>query len=142
MNRTSFNRARLGAVLSLGLVLCVIGCADPSAAQAPPGARRSNVAQPFVTLTPSAVEVAPGASVVLTAKPQGGEAMLFAVDWRIKEGPAGGLIASDGKRSAEGTYLATYTAPASGAGPFHVEASIREYPAATAVTAVTIVRRP
>jgi len=142
MNCISWNHARrLSGVLSLGLVFSVLGCADPSAAQAPSSARRSNVATPFITLSPSSAEVAPGASVVLTAKPQGGEAMLFSVDWRIKEGPAGGAIAGGTARNAEGAYEATYTAPTAGAGPFHVAASIREYPAATAVTTIAIAPR-
>ncbi len=140
MLRHRWNRAaRIGAVLSLGLA--VIGCSAPSAAQAPSGARRSNVVPPFVTLEPAAVELAPGASVRLTARPRGGEAMLFSIDWRIDEGPAGGVIADGTARLADGSFQATYIAPATGAGPFHVAASIREYPAAAAVTTITILPR-
>ena len=149
---------RLGTVVSLALVLSSTGCVDPSAAQpvnaqrpsgapsaastsTPTAARRSNVATPFVTLSPRAAELLPGATVLLTATPGGGEAMLFSVDWHVQEGAAGGTVEGDARRREGGTYTATYTAPAEGTGPFHVTASLREYPAASAVTTLTVLRR-
>lgn len=149
---------RLGTVVSLALVLSSTGCVDPSAAQpvnaqrpsgapsaastsTPTATRRSNVATPFVTLSPRAAELLPGATVLLTATPGGGEAMLFSVDWHVQEGAAGGTVEGDARRREDGTYTATYTAPAQGTGPFHVTASLREYPAASAVATLTVLRR-
>ena len=144
---------RVGVAVSLGLVFSMVGCADPSSAQAPDAqpasqapqaplpARRSNVATPFITLSPSSVNVAPGARVLLTAKPGGGEAMLFTVDWHVQEGAAGGTVEGVATRQADGTYTATYSAPADAAGPYHVTASLREYPAAVATATITVVPR-
>ncbi len=144
---------RVGALVLVAVVLSAVGCVDPTLAQqanvarapdpssAPPTARRSNVATPFITLTPTTVEVPPGAKVLLTAKPGGGEAMLFTVDWQVQEGSAGGTVEGVAARHADGTYTATYTAPADGAGPYHVTASLREYPAASAVSTIALLRR-
>ena len=139
--------------LLLGLVMSAVGCADQPAAQmmtapqasdvapAPSAARRSNVATPFVTLTPSTIDVLPGAKMLLTAKPGGGEAMRFTVEWQVQEGPAGGSIDVDASRHDDGSYAATYTAPMQGDGPYHVTVRLREYPQADATATVTLVRR-
>src|SRR5437660_12902745 len=76
-------------LLLVGCACWVVGCVGPSVAEAQSGARRSNVAPPFITLSPAPIELAHGASAVLTATPQGGEAMLFCVEWQISEGAAG-----------------------------------------------------
>ena len=91
-----------------------------------------------MTLSPASIELARGASAVLTAMPQGGEAILFSVDWKIREGKAGGTLTEAQTRNADGSFSATYTAPAVGAGPFHVTATIKEYPLANQVATITI----
>jgi hypothetical protein len=96
------------------------------------------VAPPFITLSPQSAELPHGGSVVLTARPQGGEAMLFSVDWKIEEGAAGGAISGAASRKSDGTFEMTYTAPAIGTGPFHVVAAIRQYPAASAVATIAM----
>ncbi|RQP22638.1 hypothetical protein [Piscinibacter terrae] len=136
-------------------LVSLVGCADPSAAAPPgsppapeassapivrPGVSRSNVATPFVTLSPSEVAVVPGAKVTLTAKPGGGEAMRFTVDWQVQEEAAGGSVERVTAPQADGTFAATYTAPMDGQGPYHVTARLHEYPQATAVTTITVVR--
>src|ERR1700730_11114698 len=124
MNRVFTGLARLAM---LGVACSVMGCAQDSTAVAQSSARRSNVAPPFITLLPASIALAPGASAVLTAKPQGGEAMLFSVEWKVREGAAGGTIKGGETRNPDGTFDATYTAPATAGGPFHVIATIREY---------------
>ena len=131
-------------------VLCfaglLLGCAGETSASDPPNLslnstvnpRRSNVLPPSITLLPADVQLSVGQSVIFTARPQGGEAILFAVDWSIREDAAGGTIASTGVRNADGTYSATYTAPKAAAGSFTVEAKIREFPSAFALATVRV----
>lgn len=127
----------LAALLPLGA-----GVADE---YQPPGSvpgsgppRRPKVPQPRVELVPNAIEVAPGSRVRFTARASGGEAILFSVNWSIREGAAGGTIEPARKREDDGSYTAVYQAPAAGNGPFHVVATLREFPAAVAEASVRL----
>jgi hypothetical protein len=118
-------------------LLLLAGCSGTSpAADEPPPARRSNVMPPSIDMAVRHIDSAAGASTVLTARPRGGEAILFSIDWQVVEGSAGGTVASMG-RTAEGAYQATYTAP-SVPGTYHVTATIHEYPAATVTVEVRV----
>jgi hypothetical protein len=100
--------------------------------------RRPRVPQPRVELAPSAIEVAPGSRVQFTARASGGEAILFSVNWSIREGAAGGTIEPARRREDDGSYTAVYQAPTVGSGPFHVIATLREFPAAVAEASVRV----
>jgi hypothetical protein len=102
------------------------------------GARRPRVLQPRLELSPAAIEVAPGSRVQFIARASGGEAILFSVDWSIREGTAGGTIVPARKREDDGSYRADYRAPLVGGGPFHVIATLREFPAAAAEARVQV----
>ncbi len=129
----------IGALVCAAAMMCVTACAPTSTAQ-PAGVKRSNnVTPPVITLTPATLTLQSGASTTLTARVIGGEAMLFAVDWKIVEGTAGGTITTDNKRGDDGSYTATYTAPSS-SGMFHVVATIREYPASTASLSIQVIK--
>jgi hypothetical protein len=100
--------------------------------------RRPRVAQPRLELSPTAVEVAPGSRLHFVARASGGEAILFSVNWSIREGAAGGTIVPASKRQDDGSYTAEYQAPVVGTGPFHVIATLREFPAAVAEASVQV----
>jgi hypothetical protein len=106
---------------------------------ADPGARphRPRVPDPMIALSPGEITVDPGARVILTALPSGGEAILFSVDWSVSEGDQGGALAPDDGRHDDGSFTATYTAPDQG-GPFHVVASLHEFPAVQAVATISL----
>jgi hypothetical protein len=125
---------RLAWVLGAAFVLA--GCASSPPAQAQAAARRSNVAPPSIEMMASQVDVSRGASVVLTARTHGGEAMLFSVDWKVAEGAGGGRVAA-GPRHDDGSYGATYTAPAA-SGTYYVTATIHEFPSAKATTEIRV----
>ena len=72
------------------------------------------------------------------ARASGGEAILFSVNWSIREGAAGGTILPAPKRQDDGSYAAVYQAPKVGSGPFHVIATLREFPAAVAQASVQV----
>ena len=124
----------------------LLGCAGETSASDPPNPslnstvnpRRSNVMPPSITLSPADIQLSAGQSVTLTARPQGGEAIRFTVDWSIREDAAGSTITSTGVRNADGTYSAIYTAPKVAAGSFTVEAKIREFPSAIALATIQI----
>jgi hypothetical protein len=99
------------------------------------------VVAPSIVLNPETSLLVQGESVVLTARPQGGEAMLFTVDWQVREGDSGGTVQTIPTRRADGGFGATYTAPRSGAGRFHVIARIHEYPSASAVAEIAVAPR-
>jgi hypothetical protein len=132
----------------LGSLACVCVCmssltactpAPTSAAAQPAGVKRTNnVMPPSLTLTPATLTLQAGASTTLTAHTQGGEAMLFTVDWKILEGASAGTISSDNKRSDDGSYTASYTAPAASGVTAHIVASLHEYPAASATAAIQV----
>jgi len=100
--------------------------------------RRPRVPQPHVELAPGAIEVAPGSRVQFAARVSGGEAILFSVNWSIREGTAGGTIEPARTRQDDGSYTAVYQAPTVGIGPFHVIATLREFPAAVAEASVRV----
>jgi hypothetical protein len=79
---------------------------------------------------------APACSSSLIAS--GGEAILFSVDWSIREGEAGGTILPEPKRRDDGSYAAEYQAPSAGSGPFHVIATLHEFPAVKAEARVQV----
>jgi hypothetical protein len=93
---------------------------------------------PSLTLFPDTVQILAGTQIKLTAKPSGGEAILFSLDWSINEGESGGRIEA-GARNSEGAFEATYFAPTSGLGPYHIQAKLHEYPSVTAGSIVYIV---
>ena len=131
MHATPFAR-----IASIAGALLLAGCASSSPAQEPPAARRSNVTPPSIAVSTREASVATGARIALAAQTRGGEAMLFTVDWKVDEGPAGGTVEA-GPRSAGGQYAATYTAPSS-PGTYHVTATIREFPAANATIEIRV----
>jgi hypothetical protein len=100
--------------------------------------RRPRVPQPRVELAPSSIEVAPGSRVQFTARASGGEAILLSVNWSIREGAAGGTLVPARKRQDDGSYTAVYQAPTVGSGPFHVIATLREFPSAVAEASVQV----
>ena len=139
---TKARRLARGGALVVAATVVLAACAPAGgvqAQQAPQPQRRSNVVAPTITMTTPRVEVSPGARIRLVARAAGGEALLFSVDWRVTEGSAGGQVEA-GARADDGTYAATYTAPAAG-GTFHVTATLHEYPAATAATEVRVTPR-
>ena len=94
---------------------------------------------PSLSLAPASSSLKGGQSMVFTARPAGGEAMLFSVDWALQEGEAGGIVMGGDKRLPDGSFVATYTAPAAGAGHvYHLTATIHEYPAARAVSTIEV----
>ena len=103
---------------------------------APP--QRPRVPEPRLALAPTAIEVAPGSRVQFIARVSGGEAILFSVNWSIREGATGGTIVPAPKRQADGGYTAVYQAPRVGSGPFHVIATLREFPAAVAEASIQV----
>ena len=126
--------ARIRLILLAHLAaLGLSACAQPA---------RPTVPTPRLVLDPAQLQLAPGEVATLVARPQGGEAMLFHVDWVIVEGPAGGRLDALDTRADDGSYSARYRAPATGAGPFHVKARLREFPAAEASVAVQIKAAP
>jgi hypothetical protein len=120
--------AHLTRLAWIAALLLLAGCASD------PPARRSNVAPPSIEMAAPRLEVAPGSRVAIVARTHGGEAILFTVDWAVVEG-AGQVQA--GRRSDDGSYEATYTAPAT-RGTYHVTATIREFPSATATAEVRV----
>jgi hypothetical protein len=105
---------------------------------APALPQRPRVPEPRLALAPTAIEVAPRSRVQFIARVTGGEAILFSVNWSIREGAAGGTILPAPKRQADGGYTAVYQAPMVGNGPFHVIATLREFPAAVAEASVQV----
>jgi hypothetical protein len=110
----------------------------PGSEPGPGPPRRPRVPQPRLELSPTAIEVVPGSRVQFIARASGGEAILFSVDWSIREGTAGGTIVPARKREDDGSYTAEYRAPMVGSGPFHVIATLREFPAAVAEASVQV----
>ena len=110
----------------------------PGSEPGPAPPRRPRVAQPRIELAPAAIEVAPGSRVQFIARASGGEAILLSVNWSIREGTAGGTIVPASKRQADGSCTAEYQAPTVGSGPFHVIATLREFPAAVAEASVQV----
>ena len=125
---------------ALALACAALSCAFDSKVVAAANARRSNVAPPSIALSPVSLKLVAGDSAVITARPAGGEAMMFSVDWHVQEGAAGGSITA-APRKPDGTFDATYTAPSGRGGSFHVVAALHEYPSALAVTSVEVVPR-
>ena len=122
--------ARIRLTLFAGLAAFGLGaCAQPA---------RPTVPTPRLLLSPAQLQLAPGEVATLVAQPQGGEAILFHVDWAVVEGPAGGRLDAPDTRADDGSYSARYRAPATGAGPFHIKARLREFPAAEASVEVQI----
>ena len=117
----------------------LVGCASGPPVAAQTAARRSNVAPPSISVAALPSAVMPLSRSTLTAATQGGEAMLFTVDWRVAEGDAGGKVES-ARRVGPGSYEATYVAPQS-PGTYHVIATIREFPAATTSIEVRVADR-
>ena len=119
--------------------MLLAGCANGPAvhAQADAQAKQSNVVRPSISLEFRESTAQPGSTIVLVARPRGGEAMLFSVDWSVVEGPAGGVVQDRG-RSADASHEARYTAP-SVPGTYHVTATIREFPAATATAEIRVI---
>lgn len=129
--------ATVAAALLVASLLAA--CAGRDAVAQPSVQWRSNVQSPSITTAQSRLDASAGSRTALRAQPRGGEAMLFTVDWKVVEGAAGGSVET-GRRSADGSYEATYTAPAN-PGTYHVTATIREYPAANATTEVRVIAR-
>jgi hypothetical protein len=128
-----------GKVVTLGVFALMLGCVAAETGVAQPSARRSNVLPPSLGLAPASIILASGQNMVFTARPAGGEAMLFSVDWALQEGEAGGIVVGGDQRQPDGSFVATYTAPAAGAGHvYHLTATLHEYPAARAVATIEV----
>ena len=128
--------APLATLLAAALLLAA--CSAP-AQQQPAAARRFTVAPPSIEMAAREVRALPGSHVALLARTNGGEAMLFSVDWNVTEGSAGGTVEA-GRRNSDGSYEATYVAPGT-PGTFHVTATIREFPSAAAMAVVVVAPR-
>jgi len=129
----SQRRRRIAAML-VPLIASLVACAAPT----PPAARPS-VPQPRLELQPTQLQLAPGGDARLVARPQGGEAILFHVDWQLAEGEAGGRLEPGEARADDGSYAARYVAPAR-EGVFHVVARLREYPSVEARAEIRVRR--
>ena len=129
---TSPGRRSVAGALAM-VIAGLAACASPTRVAAPV------VPQPRLELLPGQLQLAPGAEALLAARPGGGEAMLFHVDWQVVEGEAGGRLEASESRDEDGRYLARYTAPAA-EGVFHVVARLREYPAAEARVEIRVRR--
>ena len=127
---------RIPVASLMAMCACVAACSLDPAQASPNGYIK--VRPPTVVMEPSTVELSGGQSLVVQAKPQGGEAIRFSIDWEIQEAPNGGSIRPIGGRSSDGTYQAHYQAPTEGSGPFHLIARIHEYPGAFASTTITV----
>ena len=127
----------LFALLPLGAVVAV-ECQAPGSEPGSELPRRPRVPQPRLELAPAVIEVTPGSRVQFIARASGGEAILFSVNWSIREGTAGGTIVPARKRQDDGSYTAVYQAPTVGSGPFHVIATLHEFPAAVAEASVQV----
>ncbi|MDG0832127.1 hypothetical protein [Roseateles saccharophilus] len=125
-------RRHVAAAL-LALIAGLAACAVPVPAARPV------VPQPRLELQPAQLLLAPGGEVRLAARPQGGEAILFHVDWQVAEGQAGGRLEPVEARAEDGSYAARYVAPPT-EGVFHVVARLREYPAAEAHVEIRVRR--
>lgn len=128
----SQRRRRIAAAL-IPLIAGLAACAAPT-----PPAARPVVPQPRLELQPAQLQLAPGGEARLVARPQGGEAILFHVDWQLAEGEAGRLEPGEA-RADDGSYAARYVAPAK-EGVFHVVARLREYPAVEARAEIRVQR--
>lgn len=128
--------ARLMRIAWVAAASLLAGCASSPPAQAQTAARRSNVAPPSIEMVASPIEASRRASIVLTARTHGGEAILFSVDWKVVEGASAGHVEA-GRRHDDGSYDATYTAPAA-SGTYHVTATIREFPSANATAEIRV----
>lgn len=129
---TSQRRRRVAAALAM-VIAGLVGCASSPLVAAP------IVPQPRLELLPEQLQLLPGEAAKLKARPQGGEAILFHVDWQVVEGQSGGRLETSEARDEEGRYVARYVAPAS-EGVFHVVARLREYPAAEARVEIRVRR--
>jgi hypothetical protein len=139
--RRKFVAQAAGSLLSALLPLragVAVESQPPGSEPGPGLPRRPRVAQPRIELAPTAIEVAPGSRVQFVARASGGEAILFSVNWSIREGRVGGTIVPARKRQADGGYTAVYQAPTVGSGPFHVIATLHEFPAAVAEASVRV----
>jgi len=132
--QTSTSQCRRRVAGALALVIAgLVACASSTLVAAPV------VPQPRLELLPEQLQLAPGAEARLLARPQGGEAILFHVDWQVVEGEAGGRLETSEARDEDGRYVARYLAPAS-EGVFHVVARLREYPSAEARVTIRVRR--
>lgn len=132
-----FRRRRFPAVLSGLFMPFLVAGWIPAEAQSLAG-NRSRGHTPSISVMPETAVVAPGATVTFVATPHGGEAMLFSVKWRIREGRRGGKIEAEPAQRADGAYVATYTAPAAGKSPFHIDVRLAETGVAHATATVTL----
>lgn len=126
-------RRRIAAAL-VPLIASLVACAAP----AQPAARPV-VPQPRLELQPTQLQLTPGAEARLVARPQGGEAILFHVDWQLTEGEAGGRLEAGEARADDGSYVARYVAPAKD-GVFHIVVRLRESPAVEARVEIRVQR--
>jgi len=133
---TKVSQSLLLVVLSL--FACTPAWSAPDHAVISPVKTHIILPTPTLTLFPDTVQIFAGTQITLTAKPSGGEAMLFSVDWSINEGETGGRIEA-GTRNSEGAYEATYFAPTSGLGPYHIQAQLHDYPSVTARSIVYLI---
>jgi len=136
--RRKFVVQAAGSLLFVQLPLRAGVAVEYQPPESEPGPGRPRVPQPRLELAPTAIEVAPGSRVQFIARASGGEAILFSVNWSIREGTAGGTIVPALKRQDDGSYTAEYQAPKVGSGPFHVVVTLREFPSAMAEASVQV----
>jgi hypothetical protein len=123
------------AVLLLAIVCMLSGTAF-AGNSTPPTYQR--VPTPHVSLVPNVVTIAPGGEIEFTALAEGGEAILFSLQWNLIGGANAGLIQPDSKRRLDGSYHARYVAP-DAPGTYQVEVSLKEFPAATTTATIHVV---
>ncbi len=135
----SLAKPTLLLIASLALIELVACGSAPVAVAAQtaavaPGAGR-HIKPLAIAISPESVALAPGASATFSARPSGGEAIRLMIDWSIREGEAGGKIAPVAEQM-NGAATVTYTAPANGGGPYHLVASLRQFPTVQAVATI------
>lgn len=119
------------------LVFALLMIASPAYAGTAAQNNYQRVPTPHVKVDPESASLRAGETISLSALPQGGEAILFSVEWAVREGLAGGTVSSNPTRQADGSYLASYTAPQI-PGIYHVIVRLKEVPNASAVITLTV----
>jgi len=126
------------AALLLAFVCMLSGTAFAGNSTTPTYQR---VQPPHVSLLPNVVTIAQGHEIEFIALTEGGEAILFSLQWKLIGDANAGLIQPDPNRRPDGSYHARYVA-LDAPGTYQVEVSLKEFPAATARATIYVVVAP
>jgi hypothetical protein len=130
---------RSAAIGLFSLCLSTVVTSDPSLGQSAETLDTvpyRRVRPPSIILLPNAVTIKAGDRVLLLARPTGGEAILFNVDWALGEAHLGTIEVA--KRKGDGSFEAFFTAAPAAEGTAHVTARIHEVPSVSAVAIIRI----